>query len=658
MSAAKYIWYPGEYEIYHTIIVHSSRRDRGIFTPSSWKLPYLESRCQFVKRFSSPEPSSFTVVTKNRAEVTLDGVRYDPNTEIRLPAGDHEIFVRLFDIADMCTLFIDSPYIKTDESWMTSDCTDNFVPAACDPAFTRPGDHPTVFPFSYVDISPVSVETLAPGQILLDYGRETFGPVTLKGCDPEAHISVYLGESREEALDDTECTGIERLHGSDGYSLQTYAFRFIRVTSDRPFDPGQLGAKYEFLPLSDIGSFSCDDPAADEVWKLCAYTYHLCSREFLLDGVKRDRWVWSGDAYQTFQINNYLFFDPALTRRTIIALLGKPPYYQHINRINDYTLYLILAYYDYYFNTGDTGFVRTYWTRLKALWDFMASRLDENGFVVERKGDWIFVDWCDMDKDGPNATEQIILWKTSETMAKLASLVGEDAAPYLERAKDLKEKIFGYFWDEEKGAFIDSYTSGRRRVSRHPQIFAILFDLVDEQTAKALAKGVLHDDGVTKITTPYFKFYELEALCKTGWLTEAQDMIDSYWGDMLKLGATSVWEQYIPEEKGIEHYAMYGNKFGRSLCHAWGAGPICFLGKYCLGVTPTDVSYKTFTVEPHAGKYGSFEGVVPLPGGRVSVTYRDGKLTVLTDRPGGSVKVDGKTYELTPDEEFTLGCRL
>lgn len=43
----------------------------------------------------------------------------------------------------------------------------------------------------------------------------------------------------------------------------------------------------------------------------------------------------------------------------------------------------------------------------------------------------------------------------------------------------------------------------------------------------------------------------------------------NYWGAMIKEGATTFWERYDPEEKGAEKYAMYGRKYGKSLCHAW-----------------------------------------------------------------------------------------
>ena len=36
---------------------------------------------------------------------------------------------------------------------------------------------------------------------------------------------------------------------------------------------------------------------------------HLTTREFFIDGIKRDRWVWSGDAIQSYLMNYYLFFD-------------------------------------------------------------------------------------------------------------------------------------------------------------------------------------------------------------------------------------------------------------------------------------------------------------------------------------------------------------
>ena len=100
---------------------------------------------------------------------------------------------------------------------------------------------------------------------------------------------------------------------------------------------------------------------------------------------------------------------------------------------------------------------------------------------------------------------------------------------------------------------------------------------------------------------------------------------------------------------------MYGMKYGCSLCHAWGAGPIYLLGRYCLGVYPTDIGYKTFAVAPNCGMYTHMEGTVPLPG-EDSVTVRmDRKeIRVLATRSGGTLLYGGKEYPLTAGEEFVL----
>ena len=48
-------------------------------------------------------------------------------------------------------------------------------------------------------------------------------------------------------------------------------------------------------------------------------------------------------------------------------------------------------------------------------------------------------------------------------------------------------------------------------------------------------RSVLENDEVTAITTPYFEFFELCALCRMGRLKHMQKKIESYWGGDHKL---------------------------------------------------------------------------------------------------------------------------
>ena len=107
--------------------------------------------------------------------------------------------------------------------------------------------------------------------------------------------------------------------------------------------------------------------------------------------------------------------------------------------------------------------------------------------------------------------------------------------------------------------------------------------------------------------------------------------------------ATSVWEAYDPEDEDAEHYAMYSRSFGKSLCHAWGSGPILILGKYFAGVSKTEDG---FVVKPALDQYPEFYACVPLPSGEVRVSLANSELRVSSNVKGGRLIVGDKEYEI------------
>ena len=108
-------------------------------------------------------------------------------------------------------------------------------------------------------------------------------------------------------------------------------------------------------------------------------------------------------------------------------------------------------------------------------------------------------------------------------------------------------------------------------------MFAIFFNYLNEVQKQQVKTGVLLNEAVPKITTPYMRFYELEALCTLGEHDYVLQEIRDYWGGMPALGATSFWEEYTPDKTGVEHYTKYGRPFGKSLCHSLGARPTYLL---------------------------------------------------------------------------------
>lgn len=650
MKKAKWIWKYGEYEIYHHKLLMCRRQEMGCDYPEViWRITPNEVSVSFSKKMYALTDTTLKIVTHSKGMAYFGDQKYPVNKELFLPAGEYDVSVMLYDLQGFPSCFIDSEYLKTDESWIDTSFDKVNGPVACEPALYKPTDNPAVFPFSYKVLNPVSVEKVSDG-LLYDFGKETFGPIELTEYPKGEKLCLTYGESREEALDYPAALIWETLDGEFEAKRPARAFRYIHTKSESGALV-KLCAWYEYLPIKDIASFRCEDKILNQIWDMCSYTFHLNSREVYLDGIKRDRWCWAGDAYQSFWANCYLYFEPQIIKRTIIALLGKQPYYTHINTINDYSAYLIISVWDYYYAFGDIEFVKRIWNNLKGLYAFMTSRTNEKGYVVKRYNDWIFIDWSEMDTDGILCAEQILLWNVHKVMEKLAELMGE--IPDKSKAEDLKKNIMEDFWDEENGLFYDYKSDGGRQITRHPNIFAILYDFVEKDMQDRIAESVLYSEAYAKITTPYFKLYEMIAMCKLGDIRAVQDYISFYWGGMLKEGATTVWERYDPDAAREETLAMYGMKYGTSLCHAWGSGPIYLLGRYCCGVTPTDVAYKSFEVRPDFGRLSEVKAQIPVKGGIVELQLSSDSLTVKATVPGGTLYYGEKAYMLKPNETVT-----
>ena len=644
---AEWIWFPGDYEIYHSMLLHSRRQEFGADYPCFWLLPSVYPNVEFRKTVDCKREGSYTLHTNGVGYTLLDGKRYPTDTEIKYTAGTHEIMVLVTKTDGLPAVFVEGDEIYSDGTWdALYPFTFKGFPVGHMAAYTKREDNVEVFPFAYEPLSPVNVTDTVGGK-LYDFGKETFGKLVLSGVT--APVDVIYGESVEEATDKANTILFEDGITTDR-TLVPRAFRYVSVIGET--QPESVTALYEYQPLEYKASFECDDPTVKKVFDLCAYTFHLNTREFFLDGIKRDRWVWSGDAYQSYMVNRYLFANEDTAKRTMLALVGKPPYVQHINGINDYSFYQMIGVWEYLKATGDNEFVKFIYPRLYELYKFCVSRLNEKGFVVGIENDWVFIDWSDhLDKDGAMCAEQILLWRATQCMKELAAVCGFDCSCAVD-TDALKKKIYDTYYRPEKGGFIDS-DSGKDVINRQQNVFAILYDFTSTEEAEEICNNVLDNADIPPITTPYFEFFELMALCKMGRVERVQKMLVSYWGEMLKLGATSVWEQFDPTVSGAEHYAMYNHAFGKSLCHAWGAGPVYVLGRYIAGVEVTGAD--SFRVSPRPGIYKSFKARVPVgTRGEITVKYDGNAFTLKTDVSGGVFEYGGAYTMLEAGKEIKI----
>ncbi len=657
MKQSKWIWKTGDFELYHSMLLHNRRTYQGLYYPAMWRVDGPTHNVTLYKKAELEQSETITVYANTaQASVMINGVRCPIGKTITLEPGRHFIKLSGYKPDGFPAFYCIGESFASDESWRYASfgAKDTFV--GTNDMYTELSDNPEIFKFSYERIYPVASEKINGGT-LYDFGKETFGKLIFEGLSARTAATVICGESREEALSPDEAIVYVDLREENGkFVSTTVAFRYIFVP-DLACDYG-FSADYEYLPLENKGSFRSDDELINKIWDVADYTLHLNAREGFFDGLKRDRWVWGGDAYQSYFVNYYLMNDKDIVRRTQRILRGADPMTMHINTISDYTFYWIAAMWEYYFHTGDRQFIRASYPDMLTTMNFVMSRLDDNGLYAKRKGDWVFVDWTNFfDKDsGPMCAEQMLLCRAYDCMSKCAALLDDEntAEKFAGLKNELCEKINALYWDEEKNAFIDDHTTGNRNVTRHANIFALLYDLTSEDRKQRIITHVIKNPEIPAITTPYFEFFELDAMCSIGEFSYMTDMLHSYWGGMLGHGATTIWEEYFPEKSRVENYAMYGKAFGKSLCHAWGASPIYLLGKYALGVRPTSPAYETYEVRPNLMCFGEFEGKVPAAEGTVWVKMTRESVTVRSDIAGGTLVLGDQTYAIGKDAELTV----
>ncbi|WP_337099891.1 alpha-L-rhamnosidase-related protein [Paenibacillus sp. YIM B09110] len=648
-----WIWYPGDFEIYHHLLLNTRREERHYYWPAFWRLDDCFHNVRFRKEVYCDTSEEMTVHAHGIGHVVVDGRKFPFRQPIILSSGQHEIVINIARTDGLPCVYVDGERSASDSSWEANDFSFDWLPAGCNELYPNQEDDPNIFAFQYKELKPLSIETRQDG-ILYDFGQETFAVLSFEHIQTPNDILIFYGESVEEALDTEHSILIDTVPaGSEAHRCPPRAFRYLFIQGAE-IEQYSLTALYEYLPFDRRGSFACSNEMINRIWDTAEYTFHLNSREFFLDGIKRDRWVWSGDAYQSYLINNYLYFDADITKRTIIALRGKDPIVKHINTILDYSFYWIMSINEYYQATKDIDFVMFIYPRMKSIMDYCISLADDDGFIRGREGDWVFIDWAEIDKTGAVSAEQMLFAESLKATWACGELLGRGEVRYLEHYEQLKVQIKASFWDEERGAYIDSFESGKRNITRHANIFALLWGYTDAKQRESIIENVLLNDAVPRISTPYFKFYELEVMCNIGRLDTVTDQIQSYWGGMLELGATTFWEEYNPEVTDLERYGMYGERYGKSLCHAWGASPIYLLGRYYLGVYAASAGYDTFVVEPRLGGLEWIKGTVPVNGGTVSVELTQQFLEVVADQEGGTVRYDGMEYPLSKNIPFRI----
>jgi alpha-L-rhamnosidase len=507
-----------------------------------------------------------------------------------------------------------------------------YGPVSCEPA-TRSGLPPHRVDEPVVELAPVAVD----GDVA-DFGRELLARVVA----PRGRGLLTVGESLTEVRHPQGIAHEQHLGLVDGGRTRTsaaaLALRYVRVTGA---DPAALRVRASFHPVRYRGAFACSDPRLDAIWMRSAYTLRLCMQDFLVDGLKRDRMPWVGDLALSVMANAYTFAEDGIVRRTLTGLHSGGIAASHLNGIVDYTLWwpIALQLQRWYSGRSDDGCASA--ARLRDLLDQLERRCGADGLLRAAPGDWVFIDWVDMRKDGVVTAVQVLWAWALDAIAGLAGQAADEVTR--RRARSLARRVrlaLRRAWGPTGYRMLVDQASP---VCRHATLLATLGEVLP-RSGRSVARGTLAGESALAVGTPFMGALQAAALGRLGGAATALAQIRSAWGGMLDLGATAFWEAFDPAQQGDQHLAYYGRPFGKSLCHAWGSGPAALLPEVLLGIRPLAPGWTRIAVGPQLCGLAWAATTVPTPLGDLEVEARaDGGMTMSVPA-GAVVEHGGRTW--------------
>ena len=483
--------------------------------------------------------------------------------------------------------------------------------------------------------------------LVLDFGREVFGNVEVGiagsggGCIDIGYSEALLDGRVKPNLGDTRYS--DRIMLKKGklnwQSFEPRAFRYLQIEFRRcpkPVAVEHIRVNQTTYPVRQTGAFECSDDLLNAIFKAGVYTAQLCMEDSYIDCPWRERGQWWADARITSRTAFYAFNDTALLAQGLRqiassqdkdgSILGLHPAGDEM-LVPDYALLWVFSILDYYAFSDDDALVAELYPTVQRLLKWFAKCETDSGLLLGVPGR-LLVDRADLERNGEVTSLNCFYHHALQVASALASIAGndEDAQEHLDAANRLKVAINKFMYVPRRGLYAECRIDGKliEKFSRQTNILAALFDITD-QYQKAGIFRQLATGALAEITTPYFASYYLEALYSADYHEEALDYLRRKWGDMIKAGATTLWEDFIGEG---------------SLCHGSAVCPARDLIAEYVGIKPVLGTHR-FSVTPHPANLRWARGSVETASGTLSVDWRvlRNRLDIFVEVPEG-LKVD------------------
>ncbi|RKK80198.1 hypothetical protein BFJ69_g4388 [Fusarium oxysporum] len=445
--------------------------------------------------------------------------------------------------------------------------------------------------------------------------------------------------------------------------------------------PGWV-ALYRDLSVTDLGGLALYDNSLlhDEAERTYGdFQVGTNKLACIIDGAKRDRASFGGDAFVTGRSIAYSTADFEVWKGTIQLLLSHqtkdgylgnlcpiqapehdgaddPPYYGHYSLT--YALLLVVSIKDYWLHSGDWSLVERSYSQLQRQMEFTEGFLNSDGLV--QAPPYLSMTWFPMGGPvfGVSTGVNLAYLDALNAMASM-SPDSKTASEYSHQAANLKQALIHMLWNNEQGTMrpalsldpdgvfqdVNAYAATLGVSTDHPKVAEGIFSA--SESLPFAFRGLDKWDKFA-LTSPYASGFALEALLAKNEGIKARELLSQVWGVMA--------DQDSPNYSGAHWEAMKtdGSPFNHdvSLAHGWSSWPVFLLPRYLAGVYPLEAGWKRIGVEPVLAGLEEVRYSLETPQGHLSVVVH------INEEGGeGSVKIvvpQGSTAVVRPPKSWVL----
>ena len=509
--------------------------------------------------------------------------------------------------------------------------------------------------------SPAYYDGIYEPAIVLDFGKviSAYIEIKLDGVDG-GMVDIGYAERLIDGQFNNALEGMfaDRLTMKDGE--QTYlpftwkGFRYVKLRFHECCTPVKIHSVRAIIstyPFEERGTFESSDEKMNGIFEISRATIRLCCNEFITDTPWREQGQWLGDvAAVTVPAIYACFGDPRLPGkffrqaaqhqfRTGLLSNVSNDVWPFTRCIPDYSLWWVIGLWRHYLYTGETKWINELYPVACRVIQAHLNYVNERG-LIENIPFSPLMEWAALDRRGETAANSALFYGTLETFGKMAEFKHDEYM--ISKAHEVRNLTHTHFqkrfFELARGCLADACIDGTLspKVSEHSNFAAILWDLVDAETAQSIIRK-FYEEKTLEYTEaqPFYMVVVLNALDKAGRFDLALELIRERWGRrMVDKGATSCFEEWT--DNGSWRDGEFKG-FMRSHSHAWSSCPAEFLIRNLIGLEILEPGCRKVRLLPHETSF-DYTAAFPTPLGTIEVKRKDGKTGITVPEEIKSVE--------------------